>query len=173
MSFLDPIKPYLALIKLAAFVLLILAAYLYGLADGKEAGKDLVSRAELEQAKAETKTAQDNQKLAEEARDRALARAESYNAVADGYLGKLNDANDKADRLASDLRVGDQRFRKLWAQCQAVPASGEVPASPGAVDAGADDRAASAAAIVRAAAQCDAQVMALQDILRQERADAP
>jgi len=113
---------------------------------------------------------------ANQARDEALAalateqaaakdaktRADAEAANAATYLEKLNNANDKSDRLAFDLRAGDVRFRKLWAQCQTVPAAEGAAHGEPAVDAGADDRAASAARIIGAAAKCDAQVKALQ-----------
>jgi len=113
---------------------------------------------------------------AEVARDEALAalatekqaakdaktRADAEAANAAYYMENLNNANDKADRLAGDVRAGDVRFRKLWAQCQTVPSAQGASDSEPVVDAGANDRAASAARIVRAAAQCDAHVRALQ-----------
>lgn len=171
MKWLDPVRPYLAAIKLAAFLLLILAAYLYGRADGKEAGRRAVEAVELKQAKAETETAKANQQAAQDAAERYRIKAESNEALANNYLGLLNDANRKGDKLASDLRTGDVRFRKLWAECQAVPAPGNPASGIGGVDAGTDDRAASAGRIVRAAAACDAQVRSLQAQVACDRGD--
>lgn len=99
----------------------------------------------------------------------AKTRAEAEAANAENYLESLNNANDKADRLAGDVRAGDVRFRRLWAQCQTVPAAEGAADGEPAIDAGADDRAASSARIVRAAAQCDAQVKALQQQIIDDR----
>lgn len=169
MSMLDPLKPYWAAIKLVLFIGLIVAALIYqhrvkakAFADGEASGKELVRQSEL-------KAANDRAKAWEDSSKRYQARAEAQEVVSGQYLEELNKGNDRADKLAADVRSGDLRFNRLWSQCQAVSTSGQTPSGPGSADAGADDRAASAGRIVRAAAACDAQVRALQSILTTER----
>lgn len=129
-----------------------------------DAAAKMVDKAEDERDEARAALATE-QAAAKDAKTRADAEA----ANAANYLESLNNANDKADRLAGDVRAGDVRFRRLWAKCQTVPgAEGATDGEP-AVDAGADDRAASAARILRAAAQCDAQVKALQKQIIDDR----
>ena len=165
--------PYLTLIRWG-FALAMVALACGGLVKcgyerGISAGEAKVRDGELAQAVAAAKTAQDNQRAAEANAEQYRKRAEAQEAIAEQYLQGLNDANRKGDQLAADLRAGRQRFNRLWAQCQAVPAAGSTSASSGAPDGAADDRAASAGRIVRAAAACDAQVLGLQAILIEER----
>ena len=82
------------------------------------------------------------------------------------YQEKLKNAQVKADLLTAQLDAGTIQLRKHWRGCP----SG-VPTSQGS--SGADEdaklRSASAGRIVGTVASCEAQVIALQDILRKER----
>ena len=171
----DPLKPYLGLLKTGLFVACVAVAFAYGWSrghdNGVQEGEAKVRATELAQAKAETKAAQDNQRAAEEQAQRYQLRAEAKEAIAAQYLEELKNAHSKGDRLAADLLAGDVRFRKLWAQCQAVPATGHASTSTSAPDGATDDRAASAGRIVRAAAECDAQVLGLQALILADRAE--
>lgn len=165
------------LLALRAIVVLVVAAALFfgGRSCGLAANADAVTK--LEREKAGVRVA-DALAVAEAANEQAATykrRAEANDAIATQYLEALNHANDKADRLAGDLRTGDLRFRKLWAQCQAVPAAGGDAARSGTPDAEAADREESAGRIVRAAAECDAQVIGLQDVVKamQEKGAKP
>lgn len=172
---LDALRPYLGLLKTGLFVACVAAAFAYGCSRGHEKGEAdgaaQVRATELAKAKADTKAAQENQRAAEERATRYQLRAEAQEAVSAQYLEELNNAHSKGDRLAADLLAGDVRFRKLWAQCQAVPATGHAATGTGAPDGATDDRAASAGRIVRAAAECDAQVRGLQALILAERAE--
>lgn len=168
MSLFDPIKPYLAVIKLAAFIAVVIAAFLYGRANGKEAGARVVRATELAQAKEQAKAADDLRISVQAQADRYRTQAESQAAVATQYQEALNDANRKHDRTVADLRSGAVKLRGLWQGCE-VSRTGQVAPGRREPDAGTDDRAESAARIVRAAAICDAQVKGLQAIVTQER----
>ena len=174
---LDAARPYLGLLKTGLFVACVAAAFAYGCSRGHDSGvadgEAKVRATELAKAKTDAKVAQDNQRAAEAQRDRYKLRAEAQEAVAGQYLEELINAQSKGDRLAADVRAGDVRFRKLWAQCQAVPATGHAATGTGAPDGATDDRAASAGRIVRAAAECDAQVRGLQALILSDRAMAP
>jgi len=158
-----------------AWVLALLCAMAWVYGNGRYAA----GQAEV-QGRWDADTAQANAYLADEAvkaanarADRYRLRAESQEAVAAQYLDQLNKANDRADTTADALRTGDLRFRKLWAQCQTVPPTGGATPGAGGPDDEADDRAASAGRIVRAAAECDAQVIALQTLLLADRVTTP
>ena len=82
------------------------------------------------------------------------------------------DAQANADRLVADLRAGTVRLRREWLACTSaasVPGTAEPAAG---ADAGTDDRAGLAAAVVRAGAECAIHVRGLQRLLRAERENA-
>lgn len=95
------------------------------------------------------------------------ARADRMTRIAEQYEQDKTDAQAKADAVIADLRAGATRLQDKWLGCQA----GMPPSFPGTsqLDAGAEDRAEGAAAIVRAAAECDAQVRGLQRVVMEDR----
>ena len=93
----------------------------------------------------------------------------AQNAVSAAYEKGKNDAEAAAKRTIADLRNGTVVMRERWTACKAsadLPAAAAGPSEP---DATAADREQSAGRIVQAAAQCDAQVRGLQELLRLER----
>ncbi len=97
------------------------------------------------------------------------ALATAQNAVSAAYEKGKKDAEATAKRTVADLRAGNLVLRDRWASCQASSGLPRPTAAPGEPDAGTADRAESAGRIVQAAAQCDAQVKGLQELLRLER----
>lgn len=90
------------------------------------------------------------------------ASAQAANHLAATYEKEKDDAQKASDRLIADLRAGNQRLHQRW---QATVATAELSAAAAAAsqpDGRADDRIESAGRAVGAAAQCDAQVRALQ-----------
>ncbi|HGM5106980.1 TPA: hypothetical protein ACKPZT_000131 [Stenotrophomonas maltophilia] len=90
------------------------------------------------------------------------ASAQAANRLAATYEKEKDDAQKDSDRLVADLRAGNQRLHQRW---QAVVATAELSAAAAAAsqpDGRADDRIESAGRAIGAAAQCDAQVRALQ-----------
>lgn len=90
------------------------------------------------------------------------ASAREANRLAATYEKEKDDAQKAADRLVADLRAGNQRLHQRW---QATVATAELSAAAAAAsqpDGRADDRIESAGRAIGAAAQCDAQVKALQ-----------
>lgn len=137
---------------------------------GQASGEAKVRATELAQARAETKAAQESARLQAEQAKRYQTRSESMAATATQYQEALKDANRKHDRTVADLRSGNLRLSKLWQGCASrVSPTGEATSGESGADGDADDRAESAGRIVRAAAECDAQVIGLQKILRDER----
>lgn len=88
--------------------------------------------------------------------------AVAANTIASKYEKEKDDAQKASDRLIADLRAGNQRLHQRW---QASVATAELSAATAASsqpDGRADDRIESAGRAIGAAAQCDAQVRALQ-----------
>lgn len=123
----------------------------------------------LEHAQVLSDLAEATRKALIEARAREREHTETMARIGATHQEELTRVQTEYDGLVRDLRAGVVRLQDRWAGC---PAASGVPAAgasgPGA-DAGADDRAASAARIVRAAAECDAQVRGLQSIIRADR----
>ncbi len=102
----------------------------------------------------------------------AAAEAERDKADREAHVRDLLDASNKAreegiahaveeqQRLVADLRAGNVRLREQWAGCRSQ-VSGDAGAGQ-EPDAGADDRAASAGRVVRAADDADIQIRGLQ-----------
>ena len=95
--------------------------------------------------------------------------AAAQNKVSAAYEKGKSDAEATAKRTVADIRAGNLVLRDRWASCQErldVPSPAADTSEP---DAGTSDRNESAGRIVQAAAQCDAQVKGLQELLRLER----
>lgn len=119
------------------------------------------NKAALSQAKEETAAQQD-------ARANEHASAERANEIAESYERGKQDAQVTSDRTAADLRAGNIKLRNAWAGCETQRLS-DATASASRIDASADDRAASASRIVRAAAEADAQIRGLQALVSADR----
>lgn len=90
------------------------------------------------------------------------AGAVAANALAAQYEKEKANAQTASDRVIADLRAGNLRLHQRW---QASVATGQLSAAAAAAsepDGAADDRIESAGRAIGAAAQCDAQVRALQ-----------
>ncbi len=107
------------------------------------------------------------------AKDKALADRDALvtaqNAVSAAYEKGKNDAEAAAKRTIADLRNGTVVMRERWTACKASADLPTAPPDPSEPDATAADREQSAGRIVQAAAQCDAQVKGLQELLSLER----
>ena len=100
---------------------------------------------------------------------RALERnlAGAAARVSSAYEQGKRDAQATGAAVTAELRAGSLRLQERWAGCEAgVPG---VTATPAELDAAARDREESAGRVVRAAAECDAQVRGLQELLIQAR----
>lgn len=96
--------------------------------------------------------------------DLATAQAD----VSEAYERGKKDAEATGAAVTADLRAGNLRLQRRWAGCETQRLS-DAAAVAGELDAAARDREESAGRIVRAAAQCDAQVRGLQELLILER----
>jgi Bacteriophage lysis protein. len=122
----------------------------------------------LELAKYQQGVAQDNQRATAAQLEYERAQAVQFDETAKKFEQDKANAKATSDRVVADLRSGNLRLQQRWAT-QVLASQAATAAGPGGADAGADDRAESAGRIVRAAAECDAQVRGLQDILTKER----
>lgn len=95
-----------------------------------------------------------------------LAAAQA--GVSEAYERGKKDAEVTAAAVTADLRAGNLRLQQRWAGCETQRLS-DAAALASEPDAAAGDREESAGRIVRAAAQCDAQVRGLQELLILER----
>lgn len=156
----------LALILAAVLGLGGAAGYHKGKVDAERAAKIAMSEHLAEDREAE--------RVATEAADRyknALTTAQ--NAVSAAYEKGKADAEANAKRIVADLRAGNLVLRERWSACKAGDGLPNPAANTGEPDAGTADRDESAGRIVQAAAQCDAQVKGLQNLLRLERQPQP
>ncbi len=95
--------------------------------------------------------------------------AAAQNKVSAAYEEGKSDAEATAKRTVADLRAGNLVLRNRWPACKTSDGVPSTAADPSEPDAGTADRAESAGRIVQAAAQCDAQVRGLQELLLLER----
>lgn len=103
------------------------------------------------------------------AQARQQAQAESIAAIDAQHARELQHAKQDADRTIADLRAGAVRLREQWRGCEAAASVPGAAAGTSQPDAAAELRAASAARIIGAAAAADAQIRALQAVIRAER----
>lgn len=88
--------------------------------------------------------------------------------ASEAYEKGKRDAEAIGAAVAADLRSGNLRMQQRWARCETQLMSDVAPGTS-QPDAATRDREESAGRIIRAAAQCDAQVRGLQELLRLER----
>lgn len=134
-----------------------------------QGGKHAATAAELAMAEhlaADRKAESDHKdKIRQLEQDLATAQA----GVSEAYEKGKGDAEATGAAVTADLRAGNLRLQQRWAGCEKQRLS-DATAPAGEPDAAAGDREESAGRIVRAAAQCDAQVRGLQELLILERA---
>lgn len=136
--------------------------YVKGHAAGKAAGDARVAALTAQYAEASARAA-----AAAQARQQA---AQTQIAAIDArHAQELKDAKAKSDAVIADLRNGTLRLRREWAGCEATASVPGTIAGAGEPDAAATRRAESAAAIVRIGAEADAQIRALQAVIKADR----
>ena len=104
------------------------------------------------------------------ARAKEQSDADRMAVIEQTYKQEQADAKAKSDRVIADLKSGALRMRKEW-QC---PSDHNVPEAGSGVagtDAIAQLRAEDASALVRLGAEADAEIRALQQVIRQDRSN--
>lgn len=122
---------------------------------------------ELKISKIQTADAQALATAQADARAKEQLAADTLAQIQDQYEQDKANAQADYDRTVADLRAGNLRLRKQW-QCPSTSVPGAATGS-GQPDAAADQRAADAANLVRIAADADAQIKALQQIVITDR----
>lgn len=108
------------------------------------------------------------QRASFEARARQRER-EQHNALAGIQLifaREMQNAQDEHDAVAAGLRADARRLRSHWQGCTATAELSAAAATAAGADDAAELRATGAADLVRAGAQCDTRIRALQDAIR-------
>jgi hypothetical protein len=149
----------------AALGVLVMTAgfgYVKGHAAGKAAGDAAIAKLTSQYEAASAKAASD-------ALAKQTALQTKYAAADARHAQELKDAKAKSDAVIADLRNGTLRLRREWAGCEAAASVPGATAGAGELDATAQRRAESAAAIVRIGADADAQIRALQAVVKADR----
>ncbi len=147
----------LAVVLLVAFLVAVVVALGYR-------GEALDARADLRAIEADLESTKAALATSEWRRETERVRAQRmYEIAADAEEGKAH-AEETGARVTADLRADNLRLREHWRSCESTRLPGIEPAAA-EPDAAADDRAESAGRIVRAAAECDAQVRGLQAVV--------
>lgn len=147
------------MIRIAAIVGLLLA-----LAAGVQTWRLWHARAQAAEQRATA--AESYAKSLKDVADREHASAARAASIAARYQDDVAEIRKATDRIPADIRAGMLRLRDYWQPAASVPATGS---SAGRADAAEQRRAQSAARIVRAAKECDAQVAGLQRIVIEDR----
>lgn len=126
-----------------------------------------VAALKVKHAQTLTEIANAAREAADKARKAEHAQAEAFNTVAQQYeKAKTDDVQAAKARVIDDVRSGRLRVRLCPNE---VSGSAKVAASAGEPDTAADSGTGLVAAAIGIGAACDAQVRALQSILRGER----
>jgi hypothetical protein len=104
--------------------------------------------------------------FAQAARAKEQAHAQAIAEIDAKHQRELTDAQAKGERVAAELRSGALRLRREWAGCETDKRVSEASASARSADDLARLRSEGAANLIRYAAQCDARIRALQDVVR-------
>lgn len=99
------------------------------------------------------------------ARTRELELTNASASISKAYEDGKYEAQQVGERVADDLRNDAVRLRSWWTGCEAGRLSDSARASS-QFNAAAENRAKSAGRIVSAAHECDAQVIALQGLVK-------
>lgn len=151
-----------------ALLLALVAAALALAALGAHNVRLRASRDAARAALIETRATAAAQRAEFEARSRERERAQ-HRALAEiqqQHQEALHDTQIRHEAVLADLRTGALRLRAHWQGCVATAELSRAAADAARLDEAARLRAAGAADLVRAAAQCDAQVRGLQAAVR-------
>lgn len=103
----------------------------------------------------------------ERAREAEKAGQERADRLAEAYERDKTNAQESADKLASDLRAGNVRLHNRWQACIATDRLSEAARAASQSDDAARDREASAGRVVAAARAADDQIKRLQEFVRE------
>lgn len=148
-------------------LLLFVLGFAYHLGGANGRAKLAECRAQAEKTVAEMARAEADlqAKYRKAEQDKATALA----GVAQQNEQDRADAQDAYERDVANLRAGNLRLQQRWQASESTCRVSGAAASAAVADAAAADREASAARIVRAARDADAQIRGLQAVVREDR----
>lgn len=169
MSIIDPIRPYLALIRLALWCLLACGLFVAGCQRGEsmQEGKTAKAQAELRAYQAKMIDATDRAaKAAAAAKTQYdIKAAEAARSYADGRKSaEMHEAT-----VVADLRSGNLRLRNEWAACMSRSPAGQAGPAADRADGPAAVSAEAFGRVLRVGSDADAQVSWLQSQLMATR----
>lgn len=100
------------------------------------------------------------------ARQREREQHEALAGIRLIFAREMQDAQNDHDTVVAELRADNLRLRRHWQGCAATAELSAAVAAAAGADGGAELRARGAADLVRAGAQCDARIRALQSAVR-------
>ncbi|KAB7765390.1 hypothetical protein [Xanthomonas sp. LMG 12461] len=158
----DPIRPYLALIRVGLYVAVAGTLFIGGCQHGKSSqeAKTAEVRGQFDAYKA--KMVALTQQVAESA-ERARQEYESKSAeAARNYADGRKSAEEHQTTLVADLRAGNVRLRSEWAACMSAPGKGQAGSAVAGNDAIAPVSPDAVARVIRVGEDADNQVAWLQ-----------
>lgn len=100
------------------------------------------------------------------ARQREREQHEALAGIRLIFAREMQDAQNEHDAVVAGLRADAVRLHRHWQGCAATAQLSAAVATAAGADGGAELRARGAADLVRAGAQCDARIRALQSAIR-------
>lgn len=155
--------------KVIAALLIAAAGFAVGHHLAAEAGETDLAKNQSAWDAERAKLASDRADAIAEQRKAEQNQADAVADAAKNYAKGKADAEASNAAVVAGLRNGTIRLRDQWATCQATSAVVSSAASGSKPDGDSDDREEGAGDLVRAAADADAQINALQEVIRAER----
>lgn len=159
----DPLRPYLDLVKAGAALALLTAAFIGGCNHGKRAGVAEVRELKLQHAKDARRVANLATAAVQAARAAERTQAEAFLAIGEAYEKGKDHAFQRGQDAAAAVRTGTVQLRDHW-DCPAARVP-EAVAGTGQRDEGAELRATGAGDLVQVGADADAQLRACQAVV--------
>lgn len=158
-----PDRTTLAIIKLCALGVLLIAGYLWAHGRGADSRDAEVYKIRAEHAKVLRDLAERTADVARKVREREAQYNTDSATAADQYDKEMTDALSKRDAVIAGLRADNLRLRPWWGgQAVSCPGDAATPAAASRDAEGAERRASDAGNLVRISAESDAWVSWLQ-----------
>lgn len=162
MAILDPIRPYLAVIRVGLYVGVAGALFIGGCQHGKSSQEAKTAEVQANFDAYRDKMVALTKQVAAASE---LARQE-YNSksaeAARNYADGRNSAEEHQTTLVADLRAGNVRLRSEWAACMSAPAEGQTGSAVRGNDAAAPVPPEALGRVLRTGDDADLQVAWLQ-----------
>lgn len=161
----DPIRPYLDLIKVGIALSLLSVAFVGGCNHGKRAGVAEVRELKLQHAKDARRVANLATAAVQAARAAERTQAEAFLAIGEAYEKGKDHAFQRGQDAAAAVRTGTVQLQDHWGCPKPTARVPEAAAGAGQRDEGAELRATGAGDLVQVGADADAQLRACQAVV--------